>query len=90
MKNLVIIGHPDKNSFCHNGIYKTITQEIKNSDQELEVIDLYGDSFTRPRNNLIENYKKLVLWCERIYIICLLYTSPSPRDRSLSRMPSSA
>ena len=24
------------------------------------------------------------------YIICLLYTSPSPRDRSLSRMPSSA
>ena len=69
MKNLVIIGHPDKNSFCHNGIYKTITQEIKNSDQELEVIDLYRDSFTRPRNNLIENYKKLVLWCERIYII---------------------
>ena len=24
------------------------------------------------------------------YAICLLYTSPSPRDRSLSRMPSSA
>ena len=23
-------------------------------------------------------------------LICLLYTSPSPRDRSLSRMPSSA
>ena len=69
MKNLVIIGHPDKSSFCYNGIYKTITQEIKNSDQELEVIDLYRDSFTRPRNNLIENYKKLILWSERIYII---------------------
>ena len=30
---------------------------------------------------------------EEIYLetsICLLYTSPSPRDRSLSRMPSSA
>ena len=25
-----------------------------------------------------------------LYYICLLYTSPSPRDRSLSRMPSSA
>ena len=25
-----------------------------------------------------------------IYDDCLLYTSPSPRDRSLSRMPSSA
>ena len=24
------------------------------------------------------------------YIYCLLYTSPSPRDRSVSRMPSSA
>ena len=69
MKNLVIIGHPDKSSFCYNGIYKTITQEIKNSDQELKIVDLYRDSFTRPRNNLIENYKKLILWCDRIYII---------------------
>ena len=25
-----------------------------------------------------------------MYQVCLLYTSPSPRDRSLSRMPSSA
>ena len=25
-----------------------------------------------------------------IYSICLLYTSPSPRDRTRSRMPSSA
>ena len=25
-----------------------------------------------------------------LYIICLLYTSPSPRDATLSRMPSSA
>ena len=27
---------------------------------------------------------------EGIYITCLLYTSPSPRDATLSRMPSSA
>ena len=27
---------------------------------------------------------------ELLVIVCLLYTSPSPRDRSLSRMPSSA
>ena len=26
----------------------------------------------------------------RLPVTCLLYTSPSPRDRSLSRMPSSA
>ena len=27
---------------------------------------------------------------DRSYYICLLYTSPSPRDATLSRMPSSA
>ena len=27
---------------------------------------------------------------QNLYLLCLLYTSPSPRDRSLSRMPSSA
>ena len=27
---------------------------------------------------------------DALYLVCLLYTSPSPRDRSLSRMPSSA
>ena len=69
MKNLIIIGHPYKKSFCYNGIFKTIFNEINKSDQELEVIDLYRDSFSRPRTKLIEKYKKLVLWSERIYII---------------------
>ena len=31
-----------------------------------------------------------VLSVPRLYYICLLYTSPSPRDLSTSRMPSSA
>ena len=29
-------------------------------------------------------------WIERRLLDCLLYTSPSPRDATLSRMPSSA
>ena len=29
-------------------------------------------------------------WNEAFYNFCLLYTSPSPRDRTRSRMPSSA
>ena len=33
---------------------------------------------------------KKSLLAEEAYNPCLLYTSPSPRDRSLSRMPSSA
>ena len=28
--------------------------------------------------------------CNGVCLTCLLYTSPSPRDRSVSRMPSSA
>ena len=31
-----------------------------------------------------------VMACLLLVLICLLYTSPSPRDRSLPRMPSSA
>ena len=37
------------------------------------------------------NKNTVVDWCTILYIIsCLLYTSPSPRDLSTSRMPSSA
>ena len=39
-----------------------------------EQLDLFGDIFDRIRSEYV----------------CLLYTSPSPRDRTRSRMPSSA
>ena len=32
----------------------------------------------------------LYVSCKDVSMDCLLYTSPSPRDRSISRMPSSA
>ena len=69
MKNLIIIGHPDMNSFCYNGIFKTVKNELNTENQETKTIDLYRDSFTRPRINLIENYQDLISWCERIYFI---------------------
>ena len=31
-----------------------------------------------------------MLWIEGVAVTCLLYTSPSPRDKRQSRMPSSA
>ena len=34
--------------------------------------------------------KELFLFTQGQYLTCLLYTSPSPRDRTRSRMPSSA
>ena len=50
----------------------------------------FGNQFTSGVNNFpdgqSENY---VLSC-KLYEDCLLYTSPSPRDKRQSRMPSSA
>ena len=37
-----------------------------------------------------QHLKKAIMLSFRMYPICLLYTSPSPRDISGSRMPSSA
>ena len=39
---------------------------------------------------LLETYEKLGIPLKEQMILCLLYTSPSPRDLSTSRMPSSA
>ena len=41
---------------------------------------------------LESNMKRIsqVVGCGALFVICLLYTSPSPRDGLLSRMPSSA
>ena len=47
-------------------------------------VDLF--SFKSLRNQ----YHKLILTSKKQYYCCLLYTSPSPRDGLLSRMPSSA
>ena len=69
MKNLIVIGHPDQQSFCYNGIFSTIKSEIEASNEELKIIDLYRDSFTRPRDAVIEKYKELVSWAEWIYIV---------------------
>ena len=46
-------------------------------------------------NQQITDEQKLILEHEKVHIrqwhsFCLLYTSPSPRDATLSRMPSSA
>lgn len=69
MKNLIVIGHPNKDSFCYNGIMKTIKRELKKHDEEIEIIDLYRDSFSRPRTDLIKKYQELVTWSERIYFV---------------------
>ena len=46
MRNLIIIGHPNIESFCYNGIFKTINEELSKSNEEIEIIDLYRDDFS--------------------------------------------
>ena len=70
MKNLVIVGHPDKNSFCYNGIFKTIISELQKSDkQQIEIIDLYHEDESIPRKDLIKKYQDLVTWSDRLYFV---------------------
>ena len=69
MKNLIIVGHPNTESFCYDGIFKTVKNELSTNKEEIEIIDLYRDSFTRPRTKLIKKYQDLVTWSERIYFI---------------------
>ena len=58
-KILIVVGHPDKKSFCWNGIYKTATRQMRKHKQSYRVIDLYRDSFQRPSTDLIKKYQDL-------------------------------
>ena len=69
MKNLIIVGHPNTESFCYDGIFKTVKNQLSKNKEDIEIIDLYRDSFTRPRTKLIKKYQDLVTWSERIYFI---------------------
>ena len=51
---------------------------------ELDIYDIPISEITREFVRTVEEWKKMHLH------VCLLYTSPSPRDATLYRMPSSA
>ena len=84
----------------HNGIVSTAGQVAQNAkgasatDQTkdiLKAIDELLDAAGTDKSNLLT----ATIWLSNIgdfaeMNVCLLYTSPSPRDRQKSRMPSSA
>ena len=91
MSVLLIAEHNNKEvkPFTYNAI--TAASQI---DQDLHVL-LIGHQADGVAKSLSEvpNVKKVIQIDNEIYenyIACLLYTSPSPRDRTRSRMPSSA
>ncbi|MSP65231.1 MAG: flavodoxin family protein [Flavobacteriaceae bacterium] len=69
MNNLIVIGHPNVDSFCYSGIMLTIKETLLANNEEVQIIDVYRDSFLRPRTELTKRYKDLVTWSERIYFI---------------------
>ena len=59
--------------------------------EELEEIEVMVEELANRKENQAA-YDDLIAFCRKMQpdYICLLYTSPSPRDGLLSRMPSSA
>jgi putative NADPH-quinone reductase len=70
MNNLIIIAHPDKNSFCYNRVLKTIERTLIHHREELYRIDLYEEnkSFYFGEEK-IKKYKDFIIWSNRIYFI---------------------
>ena len=69
------------------------------SQKPLVVVDRIYDFYTKEFSNIGRSVHYLAVAATNLYentrtavqkYICLLYTSPSPRDLRLSRMPSSA
>lgn len=70
MNNLIIIAHPDKQSFCYNGIFKTINSTLIDNKENVYVIDLYEEKYDVYGD--IEKthlYQELITKSNRIYII---------------------
>ena len=83
------------------GTYNTTTGAIAESTSDTTIKGALSGVSRNQVNDMIESQDKLLTISagdltfvpttkDRVVISCLLYTSPSPRDRTRSRMPSSA
>ena len=59
-------------------------------DEISPIEDFSGSMSLSFRDHRFEETRKTIESCKERDQTCLLYTSPSPRDRTRSRMPSSA
>ena len=76
--------------------YARALYEVSKESSDLEKIEADVKNFqslfeSNPEiKNFIQNPTHVIETQSKVLNICLLYTSPSPRDRTRSRMPSSA
>ena len=79
-------GFVSTNDLTKQGLMRSVTQAI-------EMLDMSDNKKSEVFNGL-NKHKDFSLskkkWINEVPSICLLYTSPSPRDSIASRMPSSA
>ena len=78
-----------------NNIVKHETAALKINLQELDRKNLCDLAFVTIDGKDAKDFDDAVFCIKHndgydLYVACLLYTSPSPRDLSTSRMPSSA
>ena len=66
-----------------------LSYALRESSEGFRIAESWGTANARVSRELPLLYAIGAGRLDRSYV-CLLYTSPSPRDRSLSRMPSSA
>ena len=52
--------------------------------------DIYWENYSERQKGVVDLVSYMVFFYPAMVTFCLLYTSPSPRDGLLSRMPSSA
>ena len=77
----------DVATFLANGDLKTKPSSIfQQSGLDIQLVP--GDDFVGQVKNYMQGKSPFLRGT--MHMICLLYTSPSPRDRQKSRMPSSA
>ena len=91
-KNHVALNFFDNHSFL---VYPLLVKDkVEFADLAENNQIMLGDWFASPLHPITDSLERWGLNIEEFpvarYCSCLLYTSPSPRDRTRSRMPSSA
>jgi len=70
MNNLIIVAHPNKESFCFNGIANTVKKELENNRESVYLVDLYRENLSLAFDkDKIKEYQELINWADRIYFI---------------------
>ena len=79
------------NFFSNPDVLRRFALDCDYIDSEEVKVDVGGRGYRTDEFEVVGN-KHLITASEKVRqaVCCLLYTSPSPRDRTRSRMPSSA